>query len=111
MSSVTISKTAVDLILTRMIEPEIARTKTDGSMPLLKWASRTYSTDFLGTQTEHGSGFFFSWVSADQIKEYRNLIFTLPNGVALALGPGAYFQTGSHAIDEKDGRLTLVSSP
>ena len=52
--------------------------------------------------------FLFLVGNADQIKEYRNLIFTLPNGVALALGPGAYFQTGSYAIDEKDGRLTLV---
>ncbi len=111
MPSVTISKPAVDLISRRMNEPATARMKKDDSIQLLNWASRTYSTDFLGNRTEHGPGFFFSWVSADQIKEYRNLIFTLPNGVALALGPGAYFQTGSYAIDEKDGRLTLVSSP
>jgi hypothetical protein len=111
MPSVTISDRAVDLILTRMNEPAIAGSRKDDSIPLLNWASRTYSTDFSGHRTEHGPQFFFSWSNAGKIEEYHNLMLTLPNGEALALGPGGYFQTGSHAIDERDGRLTLVSSP
>jgi hypothetical protein len=35
----------------------------------------------------------------------------LPDGESLALGPGDFFQIGTHTIDVKDGRLALVGAP
>ena len=111
MASVTISERAARLVIERFKEPATAQMKRHHTVPLLTWASRVYSTDSSGNPIEYGSRFFFSWTSADEIKEYNIVTLTLPNGDALALGPGAVFQTGSHTIEESDGRLTLVSSP
>jgi hypothetical protein len=110
MTHVTISKSAQDLILARMAEPAVQAKKEPGSVPTLDWASRVSGVDKSGNRTEYGPGFFFSWSNMDEVREYDNLLFKLPNGEDLALGPGAYFKTGAHEIDQKDGRLTLVSS-
>jgi hypothetical protein len=109
--SVTITKSAVDLILTKLQEPATIATRKQNSLPTLDWASRVYSTDFSGKRTEHGPHFFFSWTDAEEVKEFNNLIYILPDGESLALGPGDFFQTETHTIDEKDGRLTLVGAP
>ncbi len=110
--SVTITKRAIDLILRKLNEPATIAMRKQNSVATLAWASRVYSTDRLsGERTEHGPHFFFSWSDADEIKEFNSLTYVLPDGESLALGPGDFFQTGSHTIDVKDGRLTLVGAP
>jgi hypothetical protein len=109
--SVTITKRAVDLILTKLQEPTTVATTKQNSLPTLDWASRVTSTDRLsGERTEHGPHFFFFWTDSEEIKEFNNLTYILPDGESLALGPGDFFQTGTHTIDVKDGRLALVDA-
>ena len=110
--SVTIEKRAIDLILGKLKEPATIAARKQNSLPTLDWASRVYSTDRLsGERTEHGPHFFSSWTDSEEIKEFNNLIYILPDGESLALGPGDFFQTGTHAIDVKDGQLALVGAP
>jgi hypothetical protein len=110
--SVTITKRAIDLILRKLNEPATIAMRKQNSVATLAWASRVYSTDRLsGERTEHGPRFFFSWSDADKIKEFNSVTYVLPDGESLALGPGDFFQTGSHTIGVKDGRLTLVGAP
>jgi hypothetical protein len=110
--SVTITKHAIDLILSKLKEPATIAARKQNSLPTLAWASRVTSTDRRsGERTEHGSRFFFSWSDADKLKEFNSVIYTLPDGESLALGPGDFFQTGTHTIDVKDGRLALVDAP
>jgi hypothetical protein len=110
--SVTITKHAIDLILRKLKEPATIAMRKQNSIATLAWASRVYSTDRRsGDRTEHGPCFFFSWSDADKIKEFNSVIYMLPDGESLALGPGDFFQTGTHTIDVKDGRLTLVGAP
>jgi hypothetical protein len=109
--SVTITRRAVDLILTKLQEPATIATRNQNALPTLDWASRVTSTDRLsGERTEHGPRFFFSWTDAEEVKEFNNLLYMLPDGESLALGPGDFFQTGAHTIDVKDGRLALVDA-
>jgi hypothetical protein len=110
--SVTITKHAIDLILRKLKEPATIAMRKQNSVATLAWASRVYSTDRRsGERTEHGPRFFFSWSDADKLKEFKSVIYMLPDGESLALGPGNFFQTGTHTIDEKNGRLTLVGAP
>jgi hypothetical protein len=110
--SVAITRSAIDLILRKLREPATIAARKQNSLPTLDWASRVYSTDRLsGERTEHGPRFFFSWSDTEEVKESNNLIYMLPDGERLALGPGDFFQTGTHTIDEKDGRLMLVGAP
>jgi len=110
--SVTITKRAIDLILRKLQEPATIAMRKRNSVATLAWARRVYSTDRLsGERTEHGPHFFFSWSDADELKQFNNLIYTLPDGESLALGPGDFFQTGTHMIDVKDNHLALVVAP
>ena len=110
--SVTITKSAIDLILRKLKEPATIAARKQNSLPTLAWARRVYSTDRRsGERTEHGPCFFFSWNDADKLKEFNSVIYALPDGESLALGPGDFFQTGTHTIDVKDGRLALVGAP
>ena len=110
--SVTITKRAKDLILKKLKEPATIAARKRNSLPTLAWACRVTSTDRRsGERTEHGPCFVFSWNDADKLKEFNSVIYALPDGESLALGPGDFFQTGTHTIDEKDGRLTLVGAP
>jgi hypothetical protein len=110
--SVTITKRAIDLILSKLKEPATIAMRKQNSLPTLDWASRVTSTDRLsGERTEHGPRFFFSWSDAEEVRESNNVIYMLPDGESLALGPGDFFQIGTHTIDVKDGRLALVGAP
>ena len=110
--SVTITKHAIDLILRKLKEPATIAMRKQNSIATLAWARRVTSTDRQsGERTEHGPRFFFSWSDADKLKEFNSVIYMLPDGESLALGPGDFFQTGTHTIDVKDGRLTLVGAP
>jgi hypothetical protein len=110
--SVTITKSAIDLIVKKLKEPATIAMRRQNSMATLTWARRVYSTDRLsGERTEHGPRFFFSWSGVDKLKEFNSVIYALPDGESLAFGPGDFFQTGTHTIDVKDGRLALVDAP
>jgi hypothetical protein len=112
LSSVTISDSAAELILKKLKEPATIAMRKQNSVATLTWARRVYSTDRLsGERTEHGPHFFFSWSDVDKLKEFNSVIYTLPDGESLALGPSEFFQTGTHTIDVKDGRLALVDAP
>ena len=105
-------KRAIDLILSKLKEPATIAMRRQNSMAALTWARRVYSADRLsGERTEHGPRFFFSWSDADKLKEFNSVIYTLPDGESLALGPGDFFQTGTHKVDVKDGRLALIDAP
>ena len=109
--SVTITKRAKDLILRKFKEPATIAARKRNSLPTLAWASRVTSTDRRsGERTEHGPRFFFSWSDADRLAAVNSLIYRLPDGESLALGPGDFFQTGTHTIDVKDGCLALVDA-
>ena len=109
---VTIGKRAIDLILTKLQEPATIAMRKQNSVATLTWARRVYSTDRLtGERTEHGPRFFFSWSDADRLAAVNSLIYRLPDGESLALGPGDFFQTGMHTIEVKDGHLALVDAP
>ena len=110
--SVTITKRAIDLILRKLKEPATIAMRKQNSVATLTWARRVYSTDRLtGERTEHGPRFFFSWSDAIKVKQFNNLVYRLPDGENLAFGPNDFFQTGTHTIDVKDGRLALVDAP
>jgi len=110
--SVTITKRAADLILNKLQEPATIAMQKPNSVATLTWARRVYSTDRVtGERTEHGPRFFFSWSEPDRLKQFASVIYVLPDGESLALGPGDFFQTGARTIDVKDGRLTLVGAP
>ena len=110
--SVTIKERAIDLILSKLEEPATIAMRKQNSVATLTWARRVYSTDRQsGERTEHGPRFFFSWSDADKLKEFNSVIYALPDGENLALGPGDFFQTGMYMIDVKDGHLALVDAP
>jgi hypothetical protein len=110
--SVTITARAIDLILAKFQEPATVAARKRNSLPTLAWARRVYSTDRRsGERTEHGPRFVFSWTDADKLKEFNSVIYALPDGESLALGPGDFFQTGTNTIDVKYDHLALVDAP
>ncbi len=110
MRSVTITPDAMNVISRRCYNSTAITAARQTLIPLLAWAVRTYFDDASGRRTELGPQFYFSWTDAAEVKRNEYFVLQMAPVGKLALAPGELFQSGTHQIDVKDGKLTLESS-
>jgi hypothetical protein len=108
MPSVKFSDVAISAILRRCKDATLTDSATARRIPLLVWPSCAYFVDNAGRRSEVTPQFYFGWTNAVEIQENGYFTVNIAPG-ALALAPGMIFQKGSHLIEQKDDRLTLVS--